>query len=192
MSGLVVMGASLGGLKAISHILSCIPEDFPAPIVIVQHRKAYESSRLSQLLKNQTSLEVCEPDDKQRIRVGMVYLAPADYHLLVNGCELSLSVEGPVSFARPSIDVLFESAAESSFDPVIGVLLTASSEDGAEGIAAINRAGGVTIVQHPEDAESDVAPRAAIVRSPVNHIVPLSDIPALLVALLSTTGSLAL
>lgn len=191
MSGLVVIGASLGGLRAISHILTRLPGDFPAPILIVQHRRADETSRLAQLLRNQTSLEVSEPDDKQLIREGTVYLAPADYHLLVNGSELSLSVEGPVSFARPSIDVLFESAAESAFDPVVGVLLTASSEDGAEGIAAINRSGGITIVQHPDDAESDVAPRAAVARTAVRHIVPLSDIPDLLVELLSSTGSLA-
>ncbi len=181
MSGVVVIGASLGGLNALTRLLSQLPADFAAPILIVQHRRADETSRLAALLDRRTPLEVLEPDDKQKIEPGYVYVAPADYHLLINGTELALAVEEPVCFARPSIDVLFESAAESAFDPVVGVLLTASSDDGAQGIAKVAGSGGITIVQDPNDAESGIAARAALARTRVDHVVPLVNIPDLLV-----------
>jgi two-component system chemotaxis response regulator CheB len=121
-------------------------------------------------------MPVIEPDDKQGLHPGTVYLAPPDYHLLVDGRTLSLSVDEPVNFARPSIDVLFESAAESEFRTVVGVLLTASSDDGANGISAIARAGGITIVQDPQDAESPTAALAALDRCRVDHVLPVSEI----------------
>lgn len=188
MTALVVMGASLGGLKALSTLLSQLTPSFSAPILIVQHRRAEEPSRLAWLLDQRTPLLVAEAEDKQPILEGAVYLAPPNYHLLVNGKELALTVEEPVSFARPSIDVLFESAADSDFDPVIGVLLTASSDDGAEGIAAIARSGGVTIIQDPDEAESGVAGRAAMAKIRANHVVPLAAIPDVLGKILVGRG----
>ena len=171
------MGASLGGLNAIGSVLRGLPPTFRTPILIVQHRWADSDSRLSSIFNETTPLEVVEPDDKDRIEEGKIYLCPADYHLLVDGQSIALSVDEPVSYSRPSIDVLFESAADSDFDPVVGVLLTASSDDGAAGIAAIARAGGITIVQKPEEAESPVAIRAALKLCSVSHVSSIQDIP---------------
>lgn len=173
---LVVLGASLGGLHAVRAILRSLPQDFRAPILIVQHRRPDSDSRLAAMLDECTHLRVVEPDDKEPILDGTVYLSPADYHLLIDGTTLALSVDDPVSYSRPSIDVLFESSVESDFDLVIGVLLTASSEDGAAGIASIARSGGVTIVQSPTEAESPVAIVAALARCKVDHVLPLAEI----------------
>jgi two-component system, chemotaxis family, protein-glutamate methylesterase/glutaminase len=187
---LVVMGASLGGLAAFEAILGKLPATFPAPIAIAQHRRADADSRLEELLASRTPLAVKRPDDKEPLREGTVYVAPADYHMLVERGQLVLSVDGPVSFSRPSIDVLFESAADAYGPTLVGVLLTASSEDGADGIAAVAAQGGVTVVQDPETAASPVAARAAIARARVTHVLPLEEIAPLLVRLTQAPGEL--
>ena len=183
MTALVVMGASLGGLEALSVILSSLPSAFPAAIAIVQHRRPDGDSRLEALLGRKCGLPVRVTDDKQRIRAGNVYVGPSDYHLLVDQDCFSLSIDEVVSWSRPSIDVLFESAAESHHRPLIGVLLTAASSDGADGLAKIGMQGGTTIVQNPKEAVSPIAPLAAIARTPIDHIANLAEIGPLLVRL---------
>lgn len=178
---LVVIGASLGGLAALQTLLSGLPDGFDVPIAIAQHRRPDGDSRLADLLSRKTPLPVVEPDDKQAIETGRVYLAPGDYHLLIERPgAFALSVDGPVAFARPSIDVLFESAAEAYGRRLAAVLLTASSEDGAAGIAAVAAGGGVTVVEDPATAASPVAVLAALARTRVQHVLPIGEIGPLL------------
>jgi len=177
---LVVVGASLGGLAALRQLLSALPEAFPASVAIVQHRRPDAASPLADLLGAASTLPVREAADHEPLRAGTVYLAPAGYHLLVERGWLTLSVEAPVSWARPSIDVLFESAAEAYHRRVVAVLLTGSSEDGAAGVAAVARRGGLTVVEDPGTALSPVSPAAAIARTSVHHVLPLPEIAGLL------------
>ncbi len=186
---LVVIGTSLGGLDALTEVLGSLPGETPAPIAVVQHRRPDGDSRLADLLSRRCVLPVQEAQDKDPIERSHVYVAPADYHLLVDGEVFHLNVDEPVSWARPSIDVLFESAAESDEWHVIAVLLTAASEDGAAGIEAVATAGGVTIVQDPASARSAVALRAALARTRVDHVLPLDEIAHRLVSLLLGTGT---
>lgn len=177
---LVVVGASLGGLAAVQALLSGLPDGFEVPIAVAQHRRPDTDSRLPALLSSKTGREVREPNDKEPIERGVVYVAPADYHLLVEPGAFALSVDGPVTFARPSIDVLFESAAEVYGRRLAAVLLTASSEDGAAGMAAVAAAGGTTVVEDPATAASPIAGRAAMARTRVTHVLPVREIGALL------------
>src|SRR6266568_2938630 len=141
MSGgpdLIAVGASWGGLAALRTLVGGLPRDFAAPVVVVQHRAAESDSRtLRELLDAATSLDVCEATDKQPLERGRVYLAPPDYHTLVEDDHLALSVEAAVEHARPSIDVLFESAAESRRERCVGIILTGANDDGARGLARI-------------------------------------------------------
>jgi two-component system chemotaxis response regulator CheB len=178
---LVVIGASLGGFDALGVVLAALGPGFP-PVAVAQHRSPHGESRLAGLLGRGLSLEVHEGEDKAPLERGRVYLAPADYHLLVEPGRLALSTEAPVSFSRPSIDVLFESAAQAYGRRLAAVLLTASSEDGVDGIAAVHRAGGLAVVQAPETALSPVAPRAAIRRTPQARVLPLEEIGPYLAA----------
>lgn len=180
MTPLVVLGASLGGIDAIGAVLMAIPSNFPGAIVMVQHRPADDSSRLVDVFARRSALQVTEPEDRETIMPGRVYLGPSDYHVMVYGSELYLSMDSPEHFARPSIDVLFQSAAESGHRPLMGVLLTAASADGAAGLQAIAVQGGQTIVQDPAEAESPVAVRAALARTTVHRVLPVAQIgPAL-------------
>ncbi|HMB55494.1 MAG TPA: chemotaxis protein CheB [Thermoanaerobaculia bacterium] len=172
---LVVIGASLGGLDALGVVLAALGPGFP-PVAVAQHRSPQGESRLAHLLGRGLAVEVGEVEDKEPLSPGRVYLAPADYHLLVEEGRVALSTEAPVAFSRPSIDVLFESAARAYGPRVVGVLLTASSEDGAEGIAAVHRAGGSTVVQDPKTARSPVAPKAALRLTPGARVLPLEEI----------------
>lgn len=183
---LVAIGASWGGLEAVRRIVGALPDGFPAPVVIAQHRAA-ESHRTAytDLIGAVTRLHVCEPGDKDALVPGTVYLAPPDYHLLVDGDELGLSVDSPVSYARPSIDVLLESAADAFRERCVGVVLTGANADGARGLARVAQLGGVAIVQDPETAERDEMPRAALAAVPSARVLPLAEIPTNLVALCS-------
>lgn len=178
---LVVVGSSLGGLAALQSLLAGLPDDFDVPIVIAQHRLPDTDSRLVDLLAGRTRRTVKEPDDKELIERGMVYVAPAGYHLLIetNG-SLALSVDERVSHARPSIDVLFESAAEAVGRRLVAVLLTASSEDGAAGMVSVVNHGGVTVVEDPASAQSPVAGLAALARTAVDHVCPVAEMGPLL------------
>ena len=178
---IVVIGASLGGTKALSSLLSALPGHFPLPLGIVLHR-AVESddATLRRLLQGHSTLPVLEAEDKMPIAAGHVYLAPANYHLLVGKTEFSLSTEAPVMFARPSIDVLFESASAAFESKTLGVLLTGASAEGARGAAKIRERGGTVLVQDPETAECPVMPRAAIAADAASSILPLEAIPGVL------------
>jgi len=174
---LIAIGASWGGLLAVGTLLEGISTELEQPIVIAQHRSA-ESTRgaLESLLQRHTKRPVCEPHDKDSIEASHVYVAPPDYHLLVEGGRFALSIEGRVQFARPSIDVLFESVAEAYRDRAIAIVLTGANEDGAAGLAAIKRNGGVGIVQDPRTAAKKAMPEAAIAASQADAVLPLEEI----------------
>jgi two-component system chemotaxis response regulator CheB len=135
------------------------------------------------LLQRVGALPISEPEDKTPLEPDHVYLAPSDYHLLVEDGSLALSVDAPVRFARPSIDVLFESVADAYGASAIGVMLTSSNDDGVDGVRAIKRAGGRIVVQDPATAESPIGPRAALASVEADRVVPLEDIAAALVEL---------
>lgn len=174
---LIVVGASLGGLEALAILLAALPKHMP-PIAIVQHRLADDdNSRLRELLEVHTALRVVEPDDKTPIEGGTVYIAPSDYHLQVEHGSFSLSTDAPILFARPSIDILFETAADVYGRRVIAVVLTCASTDGVSGALAIKRRGGRVLVQEPETARSAVLPQAVIDAGAAHVIAPLDDLP---------------
>lgn len=180
---IVAVGTSLGGLSALKKVLEGLPGDFPVPIAIVQHRHKGSDSTLSVFLQQFTSLPIQEVEDKDEIQPGRIYLAPADYHLLVEPGYFALSTDEPVSFARPSIDVLFESAADIYAKQVIGVILTGANQDGSRGLERIKMRGGLAIVQEPVTAECSIMPEAAISAVAVDLILPLSEIASHLVQL---------
>ena len=180
---LLVVGASLGGLRALATLLGGLPADFPTPLAIVQHRSADSAGALGRFLQEHSQLPVNEIEDKQPILPAQVYLAPADYHVLIEGGAFALSTEAPVLYARPSIDVLFESAADAYTDRVVGVILTGASEDGARGLARLKQRGGLALVQSPETAECAVMPAAAIAATEVDWVLPLAEIAPRLVSL---------
>jgi two-component system chemotaxis response regulator CheB len=174
---LVTIGASWGGLHAIETVLGALPEAFPTPIAIAQHRAADAGSgALSRMLSLRSGLHVHEAGDKEPIEPGHVYLAPADYHLLVEPEGFALSTDEAVQYSRPSIDVLFDSAADTYGDRLIAVVLTGANEDGAYGLARVKRRGGATIVQHPDTAEKRTMPEAAIAAGAADQVVPLDEI----------------
>jgi len=186
---IVVMGTSLGGLSALQNILGDLPPNFPAAIAIVQHRHKESGTALKALLQTYTLLPIQEVEDKDEIIPGRVYLAPPDYHLLVETDHFALSIDQPVSYARPSIDVLFESAADTYGERVIGLILTGANQDGAQGLKKIKARGGITIVQEPSTAQSPIMPAAAIADVAVDWILGLSDISNLLVNLCHSIGN---
>lgn len=177
----VVIGVSTGGVLALKQILNTLPTDFPIPLLVVTHITPTADDGLAQLLNSQCSIRVKEADEEERLTPGTVYLAPANYHLLVERREvLKLSVDPPVNFARPSVDVLFESAAEAFGRCLIGVILTGAGHDGSKGLLRIRQAGGLVIVQNPTDAEMDSMPRKALELLVPDYLISLSELPALL------------
>lgn len=188
-ASLVVVGTSLGGISALPVLLSGLPGEFPLPVVVVQHRGNTADDGLVRLLGAGSALPVSEPDDKQPLDAGHIYLAPADYHVLVEPGRLALSTEAPVNHARPSIDVLFESAADAYGGGVVGVVLTGANQDGAKGCARIKERGGVVLVQDPAGAESGVMLAAAIAACAVDKILPLSELPRFLSSLCQAAGT---
>jgi two-component system chemotaxis response regulator CheB len=180
--GIIVIGCSLGGLNALGILLGGLPEALPVPLVLVQHRGKESDDALCRVLGTRCQLRVTEPVDKEPLAPGHLYVAPADYHLLVDEKHLALSTDAPVHYARPSIDVLFESAAESYGAGVVGVVLTGANQDGAAGAARIQQRGGRIVVQDPAFAESPPMPAAAIAATGVTP-TPLEEIAPLLVAL---------
>ena len=167
----VVIGVSAGGLQTLKIILPALAADFPLPLVIVQHLSADADSFLVNYLNEISAIAVKEAEDKEPLTAGVAYLAPAGYHLLVElDRRFSLSVDDRVNFARPSIDVLFESAADVFGEKLIGVVLTGANNDGARGLKAIKARGGLAIVQNPRTAEFATIPEAAITATKVDHI----------------------
>lgn len=181
---LVAVGASWGGLEAIAVLLSELPAEFRSPMAVVQHRSASTPQGIMrQYLSERCQLEVLDAEDKEPIEDGRVYLAPADYHLLVEGGSLALSLEPPVSFSRPSVDVLFESAAESYGPGVTAVVLTGANDDGSRGAVAVRDAGGTVLAQDPAEAERGEMPAAAIATGAVHEIHSLRGLAARLTEL---------
>ncbi len=177
-----MIGASAGGLEAICSILHPLPRDFPAAVCIVQHR-GRDSDALCDVLQDCTRLPLEEVTDKTEIEPGRVFLAPADYHLLVEEGHFSLSVDEPEMYSRPSIDIAFESAAESYGERVVGVVLTGANRDGSRGLRHIVDRGGLAIVQDPLTAEVHVMPSAAIRAVPEAEVIPISGIAARILSL---------
>jgi two-component system, chemotaxis family, protein-glutamate methylesterase/glutaminase len=181
---LIVIGTSWGGLDAISRLLAGLPDGVHQPIVIAQHRSPEsEEGVLPRLLQDHTRRRVCNPDDKTPLERDHVYVGPPDYHLLVEDGHLALSTDAPVQFARPSIDVLFDSVADAYGEKAVGIVLTGANADGAAGLARIKNAGGVAIVQDPATSERRAMPDAAIAATVADAVLPLDQIPAFLYGL---------
>lgn len=173
---IIVIGTSLGGLSALQIVLGNLPATFLIPLIIVQHRLSQPHDGLITQLQMSSALPLSEPEDKEVIKNGHVYLAPADYHLLLERGSFSLSTEGPVLCARPAIDVLFESAADVYGSACVGIILTGASEDGAAGLARIKAAGGITVVENPATAHCSIMPQAALSVVAIDHILTIDQI----------------
>ena len=186
---LVVVGTSLGGLNALTTLLRTLPARFRVPIVIVQHRTVSpDGGGLAKLLQEHTRLTVFEAEDKMPLEAGGVYLAPADYHLMIESAGvLALSTDAPVRSARPSIDVLFQTASDAYRDALLGVLLTGASSDGAEGLASVKANGGRAIVEDPATAECRTMPAAALATTAVDYVLTIDKIGDHLVTLVEGT-----
>jgi two-component system, chemotaxis family, protein-glutamate methylesterase/glutaminase len=179
----VVVGTSWGGLVALSTLLHGLPTDFDIPIVVVQHRGKDTERLLTDLLQDATGLNVCEIEDKEPLTAGTVHIAPANYHVLIEEGHLSLTTDDLVRFSRPSIDVMFMSAADTYAARAIGIVLTGANEDGSRGLAQIARRGGVALVQDPKTAEIPIMPMAAIKAVPSAETLPLAALAPKLIEL---------
>ena len=176
-----MIGTSWGGLDAVTRLLGGLDDAVRQPIVVVQHRSAEsEDGALADLLGYHTRRVVCDADDKTELAPDHVYLGPPDYHVLVERGHIALSTDEPVQYARPSIDVLFESAADEYGEHAIGIVLTGANDDGARGLARIKDCGGVAIVQDPSSSERRAMPDAAIAATAADAILPLDEIPKFL------------
>lgn len=173
----VVIGASAGAVEALLQILPTLPQDYPLPVLIVVHLPPVPYTKLADLFTAHCQIEVKEAEDKEPIRPGVVYMAAPDYHLLVEpDLRLSLSSEEPILYSRPSIDVLFESAADAYGDSLTGIVLTGANADGAKGLSAIVAAGGHALVQTPATALAAAMPEAALVACPTARALTLAEI----------------
>ncbi len=170
----IVLGASAGGLNAMIGLFSKLPADLPVPILVVQHTRPDEDSQLPELIGNNTALSVSEAEDKTEIKPGNIYIAPSNYHLLVEDKQsVALSNEERVNYSRPSIDLLFESAVRVYQSKLVGIILTGANNDGSRGLSMIANAGGITVAQSPETAEFKVMPQAAINTGNVKFVLDL-------------------
>lgn len=177
----VVVGASSGGLEALKTLLRGLDADFPLPVLVVQHLAPHSDAYLQTCLDESSAVRVKEAEDTETLTPGTVYLAPANYHLLVEpDGSLCLSIDPKVNFSRPSVDVLFETASDAFGPDVIGIVLTGANHDGARGLARIKSRGGLCIVQSPDSAQSPAMPLAALEATDVDHVVPLEGIAPLL------------
>jgi len=177
---IVVVGTSWGGLNALRELVGKLPADYCVPTVLVQHRHRESGHLLSTFLQERTTLTVSEVEDKMPIEPGMLFIAPADYHLLIDRDAFALSTDPPVRYSRPSIDVTFYSAADAYGSATIGVILTGANADGSRGLRRIFDRGGLALVQDPKNAESPTMPSAAIRCVPDARVQPISEIAATL------------
>jgi two-component system, chemotaxis family, protein-glutamate methylesterase/glutaminase len=185
-ASIVVVGASWGGLAALNCLIGGLPADFKVPVTIVQHRSRHADNLLASLLQDVTPLQVVEIEDKEPLVPGSVYIAPANYHVLVEDGHLSLTTDPLVRFSRPSIDVTFFSAADTYRSSAIGVVLTGANDDGARGLRHIVDRGGRAVVQDPATAESAVMPNAAQRAVPEADVVPLERLADHLVKIVNS------
>ena len=173
----IVIGTSAGGLFALSAILEKLPADYSVPVLIVQHRAKDQKDLLEELLQSKCKIKIKQADEKEQIQPGIVYIAPPDYHLLVERDQtLSLSSDKPVRYSRPSIDVLFDSAADAFQDKLLAIILTGANNDGTAGIEKVKKHGGTTIAQNPADAHFPSMPRASIATGKIDEILTLAGI----------------
>jgi two-component system chemotaxis response regulator CheB len=180
----VVIGASAGAVQALSRILPALPADYPIPVLVVVHIPADRSDLLASLFQAKCRLAVKEAEDKEPIVPGLIYFGPSDYHLLVEADRsVSLSADEPVLYSRPSIDVLFESAADAYGSGLVGIILSGANEDGAEGLRAVAAAGGGALVENPAEAFASAMPEAALARCATAQSMSLDAIAAYLVGL---------
>jgi two-component system chemotaxis response regulator CheB len=179
---IVVVGTSWGGLNALRELVGALPADFRIPAVLVQHRHRQSDHLLSTFLQERTRMDVVEVEDKMPIEPGTLFVAPADYHLLIDRGFFSLSTDPPVRYSRPSIDVTFYSAADAYGASTIGVVLTGANSDGSRGLRRIFDRGGLALVQEPSTAESPTMPSAALRCVPEATVKPIAQIAATLVA----------
>ncbi len=177
---LVVVGTSWGGLAALRTLVAGLPETFSMALVLIQHRHKDSDHLLRVLLQERSALEVCEVEDKMPLEHGRIYVAPPDYHTLVEPGHFSLSTEAPVRYSRPSIDVTFSSAADSYGHRTVGIVLTGANADGAFGLRQISDRGGMAIIQDPSTAESPTMPAAAVKAVPRARVMPLPELVAYL------------
>lgn len=177
----IVLGASAGGVDALSTLLPALPASTRVAVLVVVHLPRERPSVLADIFGPKCSVRVKEADDKEPVQGGTVYFAPPDYHLLVDqGPSVALSVDAPVEYCRPSVDVLFESAADVYRDRLMGVVLTGANADGSAGLAYVKRAGGITVVQSPETAYAATMPRSALRGADVNLVLTLEQLASLL------------
>jgi two-component system chemotaxis response regulator CheB len=180
----VAVGVSAGGVHALNLVLPGLPAGFPLPVIVVQHVYPLAENRIVGLFDDRCELRVKEAEEKEPVLPGHVYYAPPNYHLLVEEDRtFSLSTEERVNYARPSIDVLFETASDAYGSRLVGVVLTGANRDGSEGLQRIKEAGGLTVVQDPDEAEVDVMPRAALKAVDVDHVLSLTEMGPFLVRL---------
>jgi two-component system chemotaxis response regulator CheB len=176
-TGAIVIGASAGALEALSIILPSLPADYGLPVFVVVHVPPDRKSILAELFQAKCSINVREAEDKEPISRGTVYFAPPDYHLLVETDKsLSLSNDEPVLYSRPSVDVLFESAADAYGPGLIAIVLTGANQDGAKGLRTVAEAGGTTIVQSPKGSYASTMPEAALANCPGARVMSLKEI----------------
>ncbi|SAK91283.1 chemotaxis-specific methylesterase [Caballeronia temeraria] len=178
--GAVVIGASAGGVEALNHLLPALPKDFEPPVLIVVHVRQGQPSLLPGLFASRCALAIEEPFDKDLIVPGTVYFAPPGYHMLVEAQggaapAIALSVDPPVRFSRPSVDVLFESAAHAYGERLLGIVLSGANDDGSRGARAIREAGGLCWAQNPETATAPAMPLAAIAQDAVHEVLTLDE-----------------
>ena len=179
----VVVGTSWGGLAALRTLVAGLPDSFQMAVILVQHRHKDSDHLLRTLLQERSTLEVCEVEDKMPLEHGRIYVAPPDYHTLVEPGHFALSTDAPVRYSRPSIDVTFNSAADSYAHRTVGIVLTGANADGAEGLRRISDRGGLALVQDPASAESRLMPAAAQRAVPRARVMSLEGIVSYLVTL---------
>ena len=177
----IVIGASAGGVEALSVLLPALPAVFEPSLFIVLHLPRERPSLLAEIFRRRCRLPVREAEDKEPVVPGTIYFAPPDYHMLIEKTrQIALSADEPIHYSRPSIDVLFESAADAYGERLLGIILSGGNEDGSAGLQAVHKAGGVTVVQQPDSAKVPVMVVSALQRGGVDFVLPLDEIAALL------------
>jgi two-component system chemotaxis response regulator CheB len=180
----IVIGVSAGGLEALKKILPELPEHFPVPIIVVQHRHPFSDDSLEKAMDDLCQISVRQINDKTSLEPGIAYFAPPNYHVMIEeDLTFSLTLDPPVNYSRPSIDVVFESASDIFGADLIGIVLTGANKDGSLGLSIIKKRGGLVIVQDPETASVDTMPLAAIAATKVNYILKLEVIAEMLTQL---------
>jgi two-component system chemotaxis response regulator CheB len=185
MAKLIIIGGSSGSLQVVIHILGSLPDDYPIPVLLIIHRANSSDSMLTDLLSLKSNLTVREVEEKDKIIPSCVYLAPADYHVLIEKDEtFTLDYSEKLNYSRPSIDVSFISAAQVYGKNLIGILLSGANEDGAEGLKKIKEQGGQTIIQHPDDAMVSYMPIKASHKSKIDEVLNTNEIANYLISLI--------